>query len=86
MKNIQKTLHYNTRASKKFCNILVHANLQHIYPICYAVQAVEGICWVSCIMVIGVLTHCTLFHCVWFESHTDEYATLSNLETYIFCV
>ena len=54
--------HQHTMASRRFCNILVHARWRHIYLVSVAVE-------VGCIMIVGALW-------VWFESLSDERATV----------
>ena len=51
--------------NQKFCNILVHACLQHMHYITGAVQAMEVPIVVHSIMVVGVLTCCALVHAVY---------------------
>ena len=43
----------------------------------------EGTAMIGSIIIVGALAHCALlqFH-VWFESHVDEHAVSSYLETY----
>ena len=41
-KNLRTSFKCVTSVSQKFCNILVHASLQHLYPMTEAVEAVEG--------------------------------------------
>ena len=70
----------NTRMSKKFCNVLVCAYLQHVYHRAYAIQAVEGTCF--CMLYHGCWcadTLCIASLHAWFESHTDAYAIFENL-------
>ena len=54
----------------KFCNILVYSSLQHIYHMAEAVPAM-----VIIIIVVSVLTHCTLLHSV-----NDLKVTLINMQ------
>ena len=54
------------RVSQKFCNILVHASLWHVYHVTEAIQTIEDT------NVVDTLTHYTLFYCVSFESRSDE--------------
>ena len=49
--------HAVTKVSQEFCNILVHASLQHIYHMTETVQSVEGT-----IVVVNTMTCSALLH------------------------
>ena len=58
-----KTASEITRMSQKFCNILEHTSLWHVYHMTEAVQVVEDIV-VHDIIIVGILRH-ALFHCMY---------------------
>ena len=59
--------------SEKFCNIFLFSSLRCLYYVTEAVQTVKGVPGVVGCILVGATLH------VWFESRTDERATLSNL-------
>ena len=77
----QKYLNH-TRVSQKFCNILLHASLQHDTSCDWSSSNISKHPLIDYIHVVGALSHYALLHSMWFENCKDEHAMQSNLGTY----
>ena len=75
-----------TKLSQIVCNILVHASLYNVYHVSKTVAAVVGT-----IVIVGVLTHCTLLHSVCdskiaqIDVHHDHVVPLAQIALTLSC-
>ena len=75
--NIKRTKK-NMMVSEKFCNILVHVSLRHIYHMTRAVQTMVGI-----IVVVGALTCCAEWYLKAAQMNIQQ-SSIQNLMLYKF--